>query len=231
MTTSAARTISSVQGLGTSVPMSIPASAIASTATGLTVLAGSEPPEKTSTWSPARCSSQAAAIWERPALCTHRNTTLGLSLLKSSTIGTVAPFVISSLGEDAICWIEQPDQPVGDGGSDELHQDEHRRRRRLDAGERVGQGAGDRDGGVGKARRRREPVGAADPDPDRERDDTGATAAHTAVNDEQQSDGGDDLGQPERGRRACLRRELDGGQLEHEVRRHGAEATAGDLGG
>src|SRR6266480_2044518 len=202
-TTSAARMISSVQGLGNSVPMSIPTSAIASTATGLTVLAGSEPPEKTSTRSPTRWLSQPAAICERPALCTHRNRTLGLSLLKSSTVGTVAPFVISSIGEDAI-WIEQPDQPVGDGGADELHQDEHRRRRGLDAGERVGQGAGDRDGGIGEARRRREPVGAADPDPHRERDDIGATGTHAAVNDEQQSDGGDDLGQPETGRRAGL---------------------------
>src|SRR2546430_7119252 len=152
MTTSAARMASSVQGLGTSVPMPIPTSVIASTATGLTVPAGSEPPEKTSTRSPARWSSQPAAICERPALCTHRNRTRGLSLLKPSTVGTVAPFVISSFGEHAI-WIEQPDQPVGDGGADELHQDEHRRRRRLDAGKRVGQGAGDRDGGGGGAGR------------------------------------------------------------------------------
>src|SRR5260370_11681221 len=152
MTTSAARMISSVQGLGSSVRMWIPISAIASMAAGLTVLAGSEPPEKTSTRSPARCLRQPAAICERPALCTHRNMTLGLSLLRSSTVGMVSPFVISSWGEDAI-WIEQPDQSVGDGGSDELHQDEHRHRRRLDAGERVGQGPGDRDGGVGQAGR------------------------------------------------------------------------------
>src|SRR4051812_31271974 len=137
MTTSAARTISSVQGLGTSAPMSMPTSAIASIAAGLTVLAGSEPPEKTSTRSPDRCFSQAAAICERPALCTHRNRTLGLSF-----VGMVAPFVVSALGEDAV-RIEQADQPVRDCGADELHEDEHRRRRRLDARERVGQGAGD----------------------------------------------------------------------------------------
>src|SRR5438128_1341841 len=123
-TTSAARMISSVQGLGNSVRMSIPTSAIASMAAGLTVLAGSDPPEKTSTRSPTRWLSQPPAICERPALCTHRNRTLGLSLLKSSTVGTVAPFVISSLGEDAT-WIEQADQPVGDGAADEVHRDEH----------------------------------------------------------------------------------------------------------
>src|SRR5438067_1755073 len=119
MTTSAARMISSVHGLGNSVQMSIPTSAIASTAAGFTVLAGSEPPEKTSTPSPDRCLSQPAAICERPALWTHRNRTLGLSLLNSSTLGMVSPFVVSSIGEDAI-WIEQADQPVGNEGADEL---------------------------------------------------------------------------------------------------------------
>ena len=41
----------------------------------------------------------------------------------------------------------------------------------LDAGEAVGQRAGDRDRGVGEAGRGREPVGAADPHADREGDD------------------------------------------------------------
>ena len=40
--------------------------------------AGSEPPEKTSTRSPARWRIQPAAICERPALWTHRKSTLGL---------------------------------------------------------------------------------------------------------------------------------------------------------
>src|SRR5262249_44930351 len=87
-TTSGARTISSVHGLGNSVRMSMPTSAIASTAAGLTVSAGSDPPENTSTRFAARCSSHAAAICDRPALCTHRKTTLGLSLTTlPSTIG------------------------------------------------------------------------------------------------------------------------------------------------
>src|SRR5829696_2003234 len=73
--TSAVRATSSDQGLGYSVEMSIPASAMASMAAALVWSAGSEPPENTSTESPARCRSQPAAIWDRPALCTQRNGT------------------------------------------------------------------------------------------------------------------------------------------------------------
>ncbi len=46
----------------------MPASPIASTTAGLTVSAGAEPAERTSTASPARWVRKAAAIWERPAL-------------------------------------------------------------------------------------------------------------------------------------------------------------------
>ncbi len=53
----------------------MPTSAIASTAAGLTVSPGFEPAERTSTRSPARWVSQAAAIWERTALWTHTNRT------------------------------------------------------------------------------------------------------------------------------------------------------------
>jgi hypothetical protein len=58
--------------------MSMPTSRIASTAAGLIVSAGADPAERTSTVSPARWRSQPAAIWERPALCTQTNRTLGL---------------------------------------------------------------------------------------------------------------------------------------------------------
>ena len=57
----------------------MPTSAMASTAAGLTWSPGSEPAERTSTRSPARWVSQAAAIWERPALWTQTNSTDGLS--------------------------------------------------------------------------------------------------------------------------------------------------------
>jgi len=77
ITTSAARTISSVHGLGNSSVMSMPTSAIAATAAVLISVPGSDPPDHTTAWSPARWRSQPAAIWERPALCTHMNSTLG----------------------------------------------------------------------------------------------------------------------------------------------------------
>src|SRR3954462_12781160 len=67
--------------------MSMPTSAIASTAAGLIVSAGADPAERPSTASPARCRSQPAAIWERPALWTHTNSTLGLSLIRRSSAG------------------------------------------------------------------------------------------------------------------------------------------------
>jgi hypothetical protein len=82
----AACTTSSVQGFGYSLEMSTPISAMAPIAAGLTLLAGFDPPEKTSTSSPARCWSHPAAICERPAFCTQRKTTMGLvSVLLPST--------------------------------------------------------------------------------------------------------------------------------------------------
>ena len=74
-TTSAARTTSSVHGFGYSVEMSIPRSAIAATAEGLTSMPGSEPPDQATAASPAKYSKNPSAIWLRPALCTHRNST------------------------------------------------------------------------------------------------------------------------------------------------------------
>ena len=87
MMTSAAWTISSVQGLGNSVEMSIPRSRMASTAAGLIVLAGSEPPDQATAWSPARWVKKPSAIWERPALWVHRNSTVGrVSVVRCSTL-------------------------------------------------------------------------------------------------------------------------------------------------
>ena len=59
--------------------MSMPTSAIACTATGLTWSAGIDPADRTSTRPPESAVRKPAAIWERPALCTHTNNTLGLS--------------------------------------------------------------------------------------------------------------------------------------------------------
>jgi hypothetical protein len=80
MTTSEASTASVVSTFGCWSEMSMPTSAIAATAEGLTWSPGSDPADRTSTASPARCRSQPAAICERPALCTHTNSTLGRSV-------------------------------------------------------------------------------------------------------------------------------------------------------
>src|SRR3954452_15076016 len=85
MMTSDSWAASQVSLIGVWSVMSIPTSRMASTTAGLMWWAGSEPADRTSTASPARWRSQPAAIWERPAVCTQTNRTLGLSL-------TAAPF-------------------------------------------------------------------------------------------------------------------------------------------
>ena len=60
--------------------MSIPISAIASTAAGFNSLTGFEPAEKTLTLFSVKCFNKPAAICERPALCMHINRTLEASL-------------------------------------------------------------------------------------------------------------------------------------------------------
>ena len=61
-----------VQRMGCAPEMSIPTSCMASTATGFTVSAGEDPPEKISIAAPPRCRAHPAAIWERPALWVQR---------------------------------------------------------------------------------------------------------------------------------------------------------------
>src|SRR4249920_3688753 len=54
----------------------------------------------------------------------------------------------------SVTWGGRPqvaDEGEGERGADELHQHEHRRRGRLDPGERVGERAGDGHGRVGEA--------------------------------------------------------------------------------
>src|SRR5207244_11619 len=112
----------------------MPTSSIASTTAKLMVSAGAVPAERTITRPLAGWSHSAAAIWERPALCTHTKSTSGMW---------------SGIGD--LSGIEESDQHQRDGRPDQLHDDEHRRRRRLDAGEAVRQGAGDGDRRVGEA--------------------------------------------------------------------------------
>src|SRR5664279_2228902 len=61
--------------------MSMPTSAIAATADGFTWSPGILPAERTSTRPPPRWVRNPAAIWDRPALCTQTNRTLGLSVM------------------------------------------------------------------------------------------------------------------------------------------------------
>src|SRR5665647_3284163 len=61
--------------------MSMPTSAIAVTAEGFTSSPGMLPAERTSTCPPLRWVRKPAAIWDRPALCTQTNRTLGMSAM------------------------------------------------------------------------------------------------------------------------------------------------------
>src|ERR1700756_1926086 len=95
MTASLDCTASPVRIFGLAAVVSMPSSAIAAMATGLICSAGSVPAERTSMRSRARCISSAAAIWERPALCTHTNKTLGLAAITRNSNG------FGSLGEQS----------------------------------------------------------------------------------------------------------------------------------
>ena len=81
ITTSDVCTASVVSTFGCSARMSTPTSAIASTATGLTWSAGIEPADRTSTAPPDSAVRNPAAIWERPALWTQTNRTLGVVMV------------------------------------------------------------------------------------------------------------------------------------------------------
>jgi hypothetical protein len=126
--------------LGVWSAMSMPTSRIASTADGLVCSAGSEPAERTSTASAARWRSQPAAIWERPALCTQRNRTLGLSV----TGGSFGYEEVAGGGVEG-------QQQAGPGGeADQPRDDEAGLRGGCDAGEGVGVRAADGDGRLAK---------------------------------------------------------------------------------
>ena len=85
---------------------------MASTTAGLMSSAGAVPAERTTTRSPAWWASRAAAIWERPALWTQTNRTSG-------AVGRVSHRGSPMVGG---VGVEEPDQPEGDHGADELHE-------------------------------------------------------------------------------------------------------------
>src|ERR1700730_7317217 len=107
-TTSAARRISSVHGLGDSVEMSIPTSAITATAAGLTSDPGSDPPDHAIARSPARALKNPSAICDRPALCTHRKSTAGRSPTRDN-LSTM----VESMSTDLL-WRAQLHAALGD---------------------------------------------------------------------------------------------------------------------
>jgi hypothetical protein len=81
ITTSDACTASVVISWGTPWLMSMPSSRIASIATGLISVPGSEPPERTLTAPPERALRYPAAICERPALWMQTKRTVGLTVM------------------------------------------------------------------------------------------------------------------------------------------------------
>ena len=76
-TTSAARITASVSGFGNSALTSSPISAIASTTTASICSSGCEPAERTAIQPFDRSCARQAAIWLRPALRSHTNSTSG----------------------------------------------------------------------------------------------------------------------------------------------------------
>ena len=97
---------------------------------------------------------------------------------------------------------QEADEDRGHGSAGQLHEEERRHRAGGDAGERVGERPGDRDGGVGEAGRAGEPVRSGDVAADGERDRVGASRADEPKITSDQPDRGDDLGEPQVGRRS-----------------------------
>src|SRR6478609_8648492 len=83
ITTSDSFTASVVRILGTSADMSMPASAMASTAAGFTLSAGWDPAERTSIAPFDSVVRNAAAIWDRPALWTQTKRTEGFAVMRA----------------------------------------------------------------------------------------------------------------------------------------------------
>src|SRR5674476_151819 len=132
MTTSDSFTASSVRIFGCSPAMSMPTSAMASTATGLIRSAGMEPAERTSTTPLESAVRNPAAICERPALCTQTNRTLGRS---------VTGFSLASGFAGWGCWrsriaVEEP-SPSPERDIDQCDQNGHLDQRTNHTGERL----------------------------------------------------------------------------------------------
>src|SRR5579863_270950 len=127
--------------------MSMPTSAMASTTAGLRCSAGSVPAECTTTRPWAWRTMRAAAIWDRPALCTHKNRTSGrFSVIEPSVSCRFVVVEENVPGVVAHLRIEHGDTGRADRAAHELEPDETRHRSRRDPGEGVRQHAGERHG-------------------------------------------------------------------------------------
>lgn len=109
----------------------------------------------------------------------------------------------------------------------QLRGDEAGDSRWLDAAEGVGQSASDGDRRIGEARARREPVRRGDVAGDGDRHDRGAPAC--AVDDDEQSERGDEFAEKLRRTGACVMREDEERMLEHRMRRGDAGNRAREL--
>src|SRR5215207_7889050 len=146
ITTSDSRTAWSVRIFGFAAPMSMPTSAMACTAAGLTWSAGSDPAERTSTVPADRWDRNAAAIWDRPALSTQTNNTLGFDMESSTFLRDVVRMWNDGLaGGRRNIGKEEPDQAETDESAEDLGGDEEQGRRGRDAGEGVGEDSSDGD--------------------------------------------------------------------------------------
>src|ERR671936_1678764 len=215
ITTSASLTALSTSSFGFSGEMLMFFSAMAATATGLTWSAGSLPPESTSTASPAIAFRNPAAIWLRPALWTHTKRTVGrLSLGRRFSLLMRNDGAFGYLVDSGI---ERLDGGDGNPGADGLSQYEGQDGSGGDAREGVRELTGDRDSRVRKAGRGGEPIGRGDICAHRERREPASPGPDHAEDDEQQSEGGHRLAEPEAGAEARPGRKFQDRPTEHEV--------------
>ena len=188
-TVSTDSSMSRVHLRGVADSMSMPTSAMASTATvGLTASRpGAEPAENT-------LDSIAAEFAEEPschlapACIVDAQEQDGETTRRS--VVTFVPRVRLEAGPGPGLGLgeQQPDQADRDRRSDQLHQDHQRGGRRLDAGEGVGQGPADGHRRVGETRGGHEEVRAPDPHSDGHSGELGLASTDAAVDHQEQPD-------------------------------------------
>src|SRR6516225_3103053 len=232
ITTSAACTFSVVSGLGNSREMSRPISAMAWTTAGLSWPAGWDPAEVTRTRPAAWWSSRAAAIWDRPALWVQTNSTSGMSAMRGVLSGLTSELGWRfGAGPAGPGRVDDDGQAGADRAADDLGGDERGCRCGGDPGIAVSEGPADGDGGVGEGGGGGEPVRRADPGAHRPRHMLDPACADQSHDDEDQTGGGDDLGQQDRRTAAVMVRRAEDRLGEHGIGQRGPGDGPGDLAG